>query len=164
MGARHRGAGLLLDDLEDEIAARCSHVDPDARAGTRALEHLVTAEVHHSGDLGRGALDCADLDSCADAGAFRGGAQRCTEPAGLEQRRVDPLRELRRPVQGLLQLPADVVEERPGGDGIGAHEVARELDVDRERDEALLQTVVELALDAAPVRVGGDGEPPAGPA
>ncbi len=103
----------------------------------------------------------ADPDTGPDAGARRGGAQRCAEPSRLEQRRVDPLRELHRLVQCLRHSAAHLVEERRRGAGIGAHEAARELKVDRERHQALLRTVVELSLDAASLGVGGDREPPA---
>ena len=95
------------------------------------------------------------MDSGPDTGGRRGGAQRRAEPARLEQRRVDPLREPRRLVQGLRHPPAHLVEERCGGHGIGAHELARELKVDRERDQVLLRTVVELPLEAAPLGVAG---------
>jgi hypothetical protein len=61
----------------------------------------------------------------------------------------------------LRHAPAHLIEERRGGDGISAHEVTRELNVDREGDQVLLRTVVEVALDAPPVGVGGDCEPPA---
>jgi hypothetical protein len=47
-------------------------------------------------------------------------------------------------------------------EGIGIHQIARELEVDRERDQVLLRTVVKLALDAASVGIVGDGQPLAG--
>ena len=86
-------------------------------------------------------------------------AQRRGEAARLEQRRVDPVRELRRLVQRLLHVAPHLVEERLRRGGIGVRQLARELQVDRERDQVLLRAVVEVALDPAAVGIGGQDEP-----
>ena len=97
-----------------------------------------------------------------DAGARRRRAQRRSEAARLEQRRVDPLRELRRLVQRLLHVAPHLVEERLRRGRIGVRQIARELQVDREGDQVLLRTVVEVVLDSATVGIGGQDEPLSG--
>ena len=69
------------------------------------------------------------------------------------------MRELPRLLQGQLHLTAHVLEQRVCREGIGIDEIARKLEVDRERDQVLLRTVVELALDPAAVCIVGDSEP-----
>ncbi len=83
------------------------------------------------------------------------------EAARFEQRRVDPLRKLRRLVQRLLYVTAHLVQERSRGCRIGHDQFARELEVDRERHEVLLHAVVQFALDATAIVVGRKHEPPA---
>ena len=63
-------------------------------------------------DLGRVARARLDLDAGRCAGAHRRRPERGAEAARLEQRRVDPLRELRRLVQGLLHVAPHLLEER----------------------------------------------------
>ena len=41
-------------------------------------------------------------------------------------------------------------------------ELPRKLEMDRQRDQVLLRTLVELALDAPPLRRSGEDEAPAG--
>ena len=72
------------------------------------------------------------------------------------------MRELPRLLQGQLHLTAHVLEQRLGREGIGTHQIARELELDRERDQVLLRTVVKLALDPAAVCIVGDSQPLAG--
>ena len=72
------------------------------------------------------------------------------------------MRELPRLLQGQLHLTAHVLEQRICCEGIGIQQIARELEVDRERDQVLLRTIVELALDPASVCIMGDGQPLAG--
>jgi hypothetical protein len=84
----------------------------------------------------------------------RGAAQRGGEPARLEQRRVDPVRELCRLVERPLHVLAHLVEQRPRRGWIGIRQPACQLEVDRERDEVLLRTVVKLALESATVGIG----------
>ena len=43
--------------------------------------------------------------------------------------------------------------------GSASDQIARKLEVDRERDQVLLRTVVELALDPSASSVVGEGEP-----
>ena len=69
-------------------------------------------EVDRPRDLRWVARARRDFDRGRDAGHDRRRAQRRSEAAGLEQRRVDPLRELRRLVQRLLHVAPHLVEER----------------------------------------------------
>ena len=54
------------------------------------------------------------------------------------------------------------MEERLRGVGIGVRQPARKLEVDGKRDQVLLRTVVEIALDPATVGIGGEDEPLSG--
>ena len=72
------------------------------------------------------------------------------------------MRELPRLFQGQLHLTADVLEQRLCREGIGIDQIACELEVDRERDQVLLRTVVKLALDPASVCIVSDSQPLAG--
>ena len=93
-----------------------------------------------------------------NAGADGRGAQgrrRAHPPRAAVDRSV---RKLRRLLQRSLHVTAHVVEQRPPR-GSPVDQLARELEVDRERDQVLLRTVVELALDPASLDVVGDGEP-----
>ena len=72
------------------------------------------------------------------------------------------MRELPRLLQGQLHLTTQVLEQRLSREWIGIYQIARELEVDRERDQVLLRTVVEVALDPAAVNIVGDSQPLAG--
>jgi len=72
------------------------------------------------------------------------------------------MRELPRLLQGQLHFTAHVLEQRVCREGIGIDQIASELEVDRESDQVLLRTVVELALDSAAVCIVGDSQPLAG--
>ena len=72
------------------------------------------------------------------------------------------MRELPRLLQSQLHFTAHVLEQRVCREGIGIDQIASELEVDRERDQVLLRTVVELALDSAAVCIVGDSQPLAG--
>ena len=73
---------------------------------------------------------------------------------------MDPLRELRRLLERLLHVASQLLEERLRRHGIVVHQPFRELEVDRERNEVLLDAVVQLALDPASVAVGCQDERP----
>ena len=64
------------------------------------------------------------------------------KPLGLEQWRVNPLRQLRRLVQGLPHVASHLFEKRLGRRGIGVCQPDRDLQIDRERDQVLLYTLV----------------------
>ena len=49
-------------------------------------------------------------------------------------------------------------EKSVSGGGIGLQQIARELEVDREGDQVLLRTVVELALESAAVGIRGQDD------
>ena len=72
------------------------------------------------------------------------------------------MRELPRLVQRLLQVAPHLVEECLRRGGIVVRQLARQLEVHRERDQVLLRAIVEVALDRAAVCVGGQDEPLAG--
>ena len=80
------------------------------------------------------------------AAPAQGGAQ----PAGLEERWVDPLRKLSRLVQRLLNVVAEGLHRR----GVSV----RKLQADSERDQALLHAVVQSALESLALGISGNEE------
>ena len=72
------------------------------------------------------------------------------------------MRKLRRLLQGYLHLTTHVFEQLLCRERIGIDQISRELEIDRKRDQVLLRTVVELALDSAAVCIVGDSQPLAG--
>ena len=110
------------------------------------------------GDEVRGALDGAgqpgdgDLDGHGHRRAGRERAQRGLEAAVGEDRGVDAARELAQLVEARLQLAGGALEQLAEL-GVGAGARARSADQQRERDEAGLGAVVEVALEAAALGV-----------
>ena len=72
---------------------------------------------------------------------------------------MDPLSEPSRLVERLLDVAPQLLEEARRRSRVGARQGLRELELDRERDDALLHTFVQLALETAPVEVGRVDEP-----
>ena len=66
-----------------------------------------------------------------------------------------PCARLRSSCDRLLEVGGDLVEHLLGGVGVGVGELAGEACAHRERDQVLLRAVVEVALDPAPLEVGG---------
>ena len=150
-------------DLEDDRSVLVSHGHGRSRPGARVLERLETAPVDRRRDLGRVPRSLATSRVAADAGAPGRRAQRCGEAARLEQRRVDPLRELRRLVQRLLHVARQLVEERFRRRGIGvrrARSASWRLTASATR--CCCTPLVQFALDHAAVGVGGKDESPPG--
>ena len=86
-----------------------------------------------------------------------GGAQRFGEAGVHEQRRVDAVGQVAELLDGVLHRIAERVEHLGGRLGIVGEDVLGEAEVHRQRDEVLLGTVVEVALDLATLGVpGGD--------
>ena len=151
-------AAMLGDLEEDRVLHR-----PGRRSTRRAPSPTPsstseTAEVDRTGDLGRVAELRLDVDTSANARTCSRRTDRSTQAACLEQRRVDPNGEPPRLGEGQLQIASDCVEELPCRTRVGVHQLARELVIDGERDKVLLKTVVELALEAAPLGVVSNGE------
>jgi hypothetical protein len=61
------------------------------------------------------------------------------------------MRKLPRLLQSQLHLTTHVLEQCPRRAGIGIDQIPCELETDRKRNQVLLRTVVELALDPATV-------------
>ena len=60
----------------------------------------------------------------------------------------------------MLHAASELFEESPGGRRIGVRCLCRELHLDRERDEVLLDAVVEVALDRTSVGISGEDKAP----
>ena len=69
------------------------------------------------------------------------------------------MRKLRGLLEGQLHLTTHVLEQRLCRERIGSDQIPRQLEIDRERDQVLLRTVVEVALDPAAVCIVGDSQP-----
>ena len=101
-----------------------------------------------------------EIDGERHGGAARDLAEGRLEPLVGEQRRIDA-------VCGRAELVERVVEvgcepREPVPEAALAGKVANELELDPERDELLLHTVVEITLDLPPLRRGCSHEPPLG--
>ncbi len=70
--------------------------------------------------------------------------------------------QLPRPVYRLLYIAPHLVEERPCRSGIDVQQPTGELQIDRQGDQVLLRTVVQLALGPAAIGIGRKHEPFAG--
>ena len=154
------GSGAVLDDLEGE------------RSAPRPAPSIVAARRPRRARAPRGsrstppprprAGSSRPLRPRSEPGPRRStaaDAQRRSEAARLEQRRIDPLRELApsRPAPAARRAPSPRGAPSPPQDR--RPPTARELQVDGERDQVLLHAVVEVALDAAAVGIGGQDEP-----
>ena len=120
------------------------------------LERLEAAEVDGRLDLWVVAATRVRLRIgsgwCARRAALASASSR---PAILEQRRVDAVREVAKFLHRLVDRGAKLVENRPGPLRVRVDELADRSEVRLERDEVLLGAVVEVALDPAPLGVGG---------
>src|SRR5829696_1686758 len=118
----------------------------------KCLEHT---EVHGALDLGCVALDSMGVDLDPYGGPSRHGQQRLDEPLVGEQRRIDAMRQLPK----LLECPVHLLLERTKAIGalfwIASHQLLGELELDAERYEPLLGSVVEVALEATPFALRG---------
>ena len=65
------------------------------------------------------------------------------------------MREVAQLLHRLLQVGADLLEHRLGGVGVGVGDLPHEVHADGQRHQVLLRAVVQVALDAAPLRVTG---------
>ena len=96
-----------------------------------------------------------DLDAHTRADARRRRPQRDPQAARREQRRIDPVRDFPRPVQCLLNVAGNLLEECPSCGRIDVNQSTGKLQVDRESDEVLQRAVVQFALDLAAVGIRG---------
>src|SRR5262249_15550891 len=145
--------------LADNLEVQCVILLPDAKsqahaARGRAHERFAAAEVDRSFELRRIADEVFHIDSNVDAGRRRRAKQRLTEASCFEQRRIDPSRQPPQGVESVLQVALDLVEQRLCSCRLGAGELARELELDTERHEVLLDAVVKRAFDLATFGIG----------
>jgi hypothetical protein len=117
------------------------------------LEHGEPGQVDRARHFGRERAG-SDLDGGRNASARCREAQQCSDPARLEQRRVDGLRELGTLVERSLHVAFQIAKERRDCCRIGARRLDGELEVDREPDQVLLDALVQLAFDPAVVGIG----------
>jgi hypothetical protein len=125
------------------------------------LDGLQRAEVRRGLDVDRepGGAAPHDLDAVP-----RGRPQRPRHAGLLEARRVDAPRELEQRGHGVLGRFLLGSQQRLGTLGCRDSEVRGEPQVDRERDQVLLGTVVDVALEPLPGLVLGVDQPPPGAA
>ena len=75
---------------------------------------------------------------------------------------MDPMRKPGGLLERNVHASTHLVDERARLHRIGVEELPRKLEMDRQRDQVLLRTLVERALDAPPLRRSGEDEAPAG--
>ena len=118
-------------------------------------ERLQAAEVDGGHELGPPVRKRFHLDARHDARVRSGGSQRDDKSTRIEERRVKLGGEPAQSLERIARISPDLVEKRTGGGRIRFAEPAGQLKVDRDRDELLLHTVVELPLERAPLRISG---------
>ncbi len=96
-----------------------------------------------------------DVQRDWDSGAACQRLQRRTEPAPCQNRRVDPARHLAHLVKHVRDPGGDVLELRPELAELRWYIRLSPPQLEPERDEPLLGSVVQVALDPAPRLVGG---------
>ena len=157
-GEERKSRAAVGFHVECEPTLFDAYADRRSRVVVDAFEDFETTEVDRAGDLLRTARSGIDLDASPNPDADCRCTQGRRQPTRLQERRIDPVGQRCRLLQRLLYVTAHVVEERLGRVGVVSNQLARELKVDRERDQVLLRAVVELALDSASRDVVGGGE------
>jgi hypothetical protein len=145
-------------DLEHDRSFLCADRDRRAAVLADAFQRLYASAVDGAQGFGGALVARGDLDRRVDPEARSRRAQRSADVAPLDERRVDPLREPRRLFERLPDVTCRLLHELLRPSGIGVDERARELQVDGERDEVLLDALVQRALDAVAFRVAGEHE------
>jgi hypothetical protein len=152
----------FIGDVEHEQTILDPNIDRRARTSSRPFQRFEAALIHDSGAVRLGKRVRVHPDVRLDTRAQRRRAQCRGEPTGLEQRRMDPVRKPRGLLERDVHDSTHLVDERTCVHRIGVEELLRKLEMDRQRDQMLLRTLVELALDAPPLRRPGEDEAPAG--
>ena len=128
---------------------------PGAGMQSCVPDRLPAAEIHGRDELGPGVRNCFDLDFRHDARVRTGGSQRDDKSTRIEERRVKLGGQPAQSLERVARISSDLVEKRMRGSRIRFQELAGQLKVDRDRDELLLHTVVELSLERAPLGITG---------
>src|SRR4051812_801417 len=136
-----------------------AHLDRDRpRMLRRVRERLCGDEVEGALHDRRERGELAEHDRDVECRAPRERAHRRLEPALAEDRGVDSLRELAQLAERLLQLRLGLLQQALGTSRVAREQRADEPETQRERDEALLGAVVQVALDLPARLVRGLGE------
>jgi hypothetical protein len=130
-----------------EVGGACVLRDVDERFG----DHEVGGEL----DRLRQAFAGRRLELDRERGAAGHRLECGVEPAVGEQRGVDATRQLAQLAKCGLELAARRLEEPASAAGILLHPALRHAQAESQRDEPLLCPVVEVALEAAPLRQAG---------
>ena len=124
----------------------------------RVLERFDTDEVH-------GALDLNRVAGHADGGDVRGQrhpvrqrTQRHVEPTVGQDRRVHAPGECSQLFQCLVDLGSERPDLRDAGDRVAVHHRFGDRQLDAQRDEPLLGTVMEVVFDPRALDVGRLGD------
>ena len=146
------------DDVERERSPIALCRDRHRRAGRDVLEQVAAAEVHRPRDLGRIGLVAGDLDPRRDVRIRRRRTQRRNQAPHLELRGIDPVRKRARLIDRVPDVAGHLREQLLRGRRVGVHRTRREFEVGGETHQLLLHAVVQRALEAAALGVGGQGE------
>ena len=142
----------VVADFDQERVA--SLADRHPRAAGAGITHHVRQRLGHDEVCGRfdGGMETAvdDVGNHRNRRPFRERIDRRGEPRFREDRRVDATGESADLSDRGLQLGRGRVEQS----GRFRRRLLRDLEPHRERDEALLGTIMEVALDAPSLRIG----------
>jgi hypothetical protein len=120
----------------------------------RVLHGLQAAEVDRGLDVGRVPAERAGLHPGRQRAVAGRGEQRIGQPVRPQQRRVDPVREAAQLPRGVPDLGAELLQQA-GQVRVPPGQLRGHQQLDRQAGQLLLGAVVQVALDAPALRVGG---------
>ena len=150
-----RGTRVGSHDLEADNIVLAPGVERRA-PGSGKRAHA--AEVDGERDLGPHRTIRRQLDAGRYAGACRRRPEGCAQPLLVQQGRVEQICETAELVDRPQEVSPHLLEGRSARSWIISLELLRELQLDCERDELLLDSVVQGPLEIASLRVPGDDQ------
>ncbi len=118
------------------------------------LNRLEAAEVHRDLELLRVPPDSDRPDRDRERGAPRGRAERLTQAASVQQRRIDAAREQAKLLEDIVHLAPDRRQRALAPLRVLLDRLRRHVELDPQTHEVLLDAVVEVALEPPALGVG----------
>jgi hypothetical protein len=137
------------------------HVEPGPVPSVLAgvLDGFQAAEVDRRLDLRRVAAEWGGVNGDGQRGPAGHRGQRGRQPALHEDRGIDAVREAPQLIRRLPDVGAELGQDLPDLVIVAVGQLAGQTQLDREGGEPLLGAIVEVALDPAPLAVGGSHDP-----
>jgi hypothetical protein len=123
------------------------------------LDGFQAAEVDRRLDLRRVPAEWGGVHPDGQRGPAGHRGQRGRQPALHQDRGIDAVREAAQLVRGLPEVGAELGQDLQDLVVVAFGQLAGQAQLDRQGGEPLLGAVVEVALDAAPLTVGGGHDP-----